>query len=222
MASRVFLKGDGNRLRVLTRGGTIRRYLRGHPQAKLHLGSGPHLKAGWLNADKFEPRADIYLNTYARFPFKDSSFCSVYSEHMLEHVRIDKVRFLLEEVRRVLKPGGLFRVTVPDLELFARKYVEGDDTFFKPYLASHRENLRNGKAKHWIVRTHGSAFMSMCNVLFHRHRWMYDFETLRALSEEVGFSKAIKQSFREGVDGEVALLDDECRRHETLYVDLLK
>ena len=140
----------------------------------------------------------------------------------MEHVRIDKIRLLLSEVLRILKPGGMFRVTVPDLELFAHKYVEGDHAFFEPYLENHKRERENGKEKHWLVRTHGSAFMSLCNLRFHHHRWMYDFETVRALAEEVGFSKAVKQSYGVSLDEEAAKLDDAGRSHETLYVDLVK
>ena len=45
---------------------------------------------------------------------------------------------------------------------------------------------------------------------------------MRALAEEVGFSKAVKQSYRQCLDDEVALMDSEVWRRESLYVDLVK
>ena len=64
-------------------------------------------------------------------PFKNNTFNYLYSEHTLEHLEITKVKFFLKECWRILKPGGIFRVTVPDLELLATKYVEKDTDLFK-------------------------------------------------------------------------------------------
>jgi len=47
-----------------------------------------------------------------QFPFPDSEFTKIYSSEMLEHVPMpDEV---LEEIRRILKTGGLLLMTVPN------------------------------------------------------------------------------------------------------------
>src|SRR5690606_23946475 len=57
-------------------------------------------------------------------PAGDASVDMVYHSHMLEHIPRDRVGDFLREVRRVLKPGGVHRIVVPDLELLVRRYVE--------------------------------------------------------------------------------------------------
>lgn len=60
-------------------------------------------------------------------PFPDASVDAVYHSHMLEHIDHDAVPGFLAEVRRVLKPGGVHRIVVPDLELEARTYLASLD-----------------------------------------------------------------------------------------------
>lgn len=60
-------------------------------------------------------------------PFPDGSADAVYHSHLLEHLDRDSVPGFLAEVRRVLKPGGVHRVVVPDLETDARAYIASLD-----------------------------------------------------------------------------------------------
>src|SRR5581483_4483365 len=56
-------------------------------------------------------------------PFPDASFDVVYHSNFLEHLERPDARRFLAECRRVLRPGGITRVVVPDLEEKARAYL---------------------------------------------------------------------------------------------------
>ncbi len=56
-------------------------------------------------------------------PFPDQSVDGVYHSHLLEHLDREVVPTFLAEVKRVLKPGGVHRIAVPDLEVDARAYL---------------------------------------------------------------------------------------------------
>jgi hypothetical protein len=56
-------------------------------------------------------------------PFSDNSFDAVYHSHVLEHFNKIDGENLIKECFRVLKPGGVLRVAVPDLEQIAIKYL---------------------------------------------------------------------------------------------------
>lgn len=60
-------------------------------------------------------------------PFGDATVDAVYHSHVLEHIDRDAVSGFLAEVRRVLRPGGVHRIVVPDLELQARTYLASLD-----------------------------------------------------------------------------------------------
>ena len=47
----------------------------------------------------------------------------VYSSHFLEHIPRDQVAPFLQECWRILKPGGVLRIVVPDLENLCRIYL---------------------------------------------------------------------------------------------------
>jgi SAM-dependent methyltransferase len=58
------------------------------------------------------------------FPFPDDYFDGVYHSHVLEHFTLSDGRRFIGECRRVLKPGGVLRVAVPDLAGICRLYLE--------------------------------------------------------------------------------------------------
>lgn len=62
-------------------------------------------------------------NLEGRLPFEDCEFDAVYHSHLLEHLPRSQAPLLLRECYRVLKPRGVLRVVVPDLEQIARLYL---------------------------------------------------------------------------------------------------
>jgi SAM-dependent methyltransferase len=50
----------------------------------------------------------------AALPYAQSSIAKVQAQDVLEHLPFDKVPFVLDEIYRVLQPGGVFRLSVPD------------------------------------------------------------------------------------------------------------
>lgn len=102
----------------------VQSYLAGHPVRRLHIGCGPHLLDGWLNAD-YEPKARsvLCLDATQRFPLPSDSFDTVFSEHMIEHVPHAGGAAMLSEVFRVLRPGGRVRITTPDFAFLVRLYA---------------------------------------------------------------------------------------------------
>ena len=56
-------------------------------------------------------------------PFPDGSFTAAYVNHILEHLSADSAASLARELHRVIRPGGVVRVVVPDLEAEARWYL---------------------------------------------------------------------------------------------------
>ncbi len=63
-------------------------------------------------------------------PFSDSSVDAFYCSHVIEHLNDAAVARLLMEAKRSLKPGGVLRITCPDLERIHDAYKRGDEYFF--------------------------------------------------------------------------------------------
>lgn len=57
---------------------------------------------------------ELRHNALDPLPFPDNSALKIQSQDVFEHLPFDKVPFVLDETYRVLKPGGVFRLSVPD------------------------------------------------------------------------------------------------------------
>jgi hypothetical protein len=91
---------------------------------KLNFGCGARYASGWTNIDFHGDGVHVTrVNLLAGFPFPDSTFDAVYSSHVLEHFTPEQGRFLIAEASRVLRPGGILRTVVPDLEASCHEYI---------------------------------------------------------------------------------------------------
>jgi predicted SAM-dependent methyltransferase len=81
----------------------------------LHVGCGKNHFDGWINAD-IDARSDLIIFLQKKLPFKDNFLKRIYMEHVLEHVSYQTGIFFLKEARRTLKPGGVIRIALPDLD----------------------------------------------------------------------------------------------------------
>ena len=113
-----------------------------------------------------------------RIPHGDGTVDAIYASHMLEHLDRAEARAFLAECRRVLKPGGILRLTVPDLRNAAYQYLQqGDAEVFMRRLQFDLDKPRGAVARLRRVLSGGRG-----------HHWMYDRDSLVALVEGAGFA----------------------------------
>jgi len=95
---------------------------------KLHIGCGEKYIPGFIHIDirKF-PHVDYVSSADKLDMFDDNSVDLIYSCHLLEHFRRDQVEGILKEWYRVLKPGGILRLAVPDFEKLVEVYLKTKD-----------------------------------------------------------------------------------------------
>ena len=93
---------------------------------KLHLGCGVKHIPGWFHVDALD-----FEHIDHRGPVEDLSFIAdgsvslIYAAHVLEHFGRKTYLDVLKEWRRVLEPGGVLRLAVPDFGAAARLYMSG-------------------------------------------------------------------------------------------------
>jgi SAM-dependent methyltransferase len=78
----------------------------------------------WINLDYVS--SDVHVrqaNLLETLPFDSNSISLVYSSHFLEHIPLHQVPSFLKECHRVLKPGGVIRLVLPDFEEMCREYL---------------------------------------------------------------------------------------------------
>jgi predicted SAM-dependent methyltransferase len=94
----------------------------------LHLGCGERSIPGFIHVDvRAFDNVDMVCQLNKLDTFKDSSVDLIYCSHALEHFKRYDCEGVLKEWHRVLKPGGILRVAVPDFEAIVKIYQEYKD-----------------------------------------------------------------------------------------------
>jgi predicted SAM-dependent methyltransferase len=106
--------------------GYLSRWLARPGRHILNLGGGSNCMAECLTVD-VDARADAYVDVTRPLPFPDECFDAVFCEEVIEHIDRAAGRRLLAECARVLRPGGILRVTTPDLAYFAHRVLAAPD-----------------------------------------------------------------------------------------------
>ena len=97
---------------------------------RLNWGCGEHAEPGWINSDRKEGTGILACDILGGLPLEDASVDYAVSIHALPELRPDELVPALEELRRVLRPGGVLRLALPDLIAGVRAYLHGDRDYF--------------------------------------------------------------------------------------------
>lgn len=168
-------------------GGTIR----------LELGSARR-RPGFYTVD-LGAGADLVLDLRNGIPFPDNSIDLIYTSHLLEHFDYNEMIKLLRDVYRVLKPGGEFKIVVPDASLFVRGYMDPMRFDAEKYIQE-----PNFKVYGAIDYVNYIAYMGGA------HRFMFDSENLLNILHSAGFVQAQVREFD-------PVMDLEIRKHQSIH-----
>jgi SAM-dependent methyltransferase len=98
---------------------------------RLHWGCGRTIAPGWINSDVLEAEGiDLPCNITKGLPLPDAGLDYIACHHALQDLGIYEQVDAMKELRRVLKPGGVLRAGLPDLDLFIAAYQRRDSDFF--------------------------------------------------------------------------------------------
>jgi predicted SAM-dependent methyltransferase len=137
-----------------------------------------------------------------RFPFPDNSFQYIASEHSIEHIKYQEGKRALQECWRVLSPGGLLRISTPDLSLLAAT------------LTADGEEMRSVLSEYAALCDQPPE-MAMPAFLLNNefrawgHQFVYDGSSLIRLLTEAGFAEVTR--YPVGLSDDRALTGLEAR-----------
>ena len=147
---------------------------------RLNFGCGIHPLAGYTNIDA-NPNiaADVHADALEFLDrLAEGEVTEIYAGHFLEHLERPAGLHFLQECYRVLAPGGICGIVVPDAREILKRYV------------STSIEALNFEGRLWYF----SDLDDVCGWILYstvqssRHLWAYDEFTLRRIMREAGFS----------------------------------
>jgi len=206
--------------RLASRPASVRRHYRDRRDLLVNIGCGACGKAGWVNVDFFDnPAVNCVYDCRKGLPFSDGAVRGIFTEHFVEHLDyVEEIPLFLSECHRVLQPGGVVRIIVPDAEKYLRAYcTEGWDEMIKvrPLRPDHSDCHFGSKF---------NTKMEVLHVMFRQyfeHKFGYDFSTLQFVLQRYGFAQVQKQSVGKSRMPELCI-DNPDRAPESLYVEAIK
>ena len=152
------------------------------------------------------------MNAAKPWPLADDSLEVIYSSHMVEHFDPSEARTFLAEARRVLEPGGILRLALPDLERLVERYVgdrDADAFMGSLHVCSPRQTALAARVGLFLYGNRG-------------HNWMYDARSLLRLVAASGFTEVRSLSAGETSIPDPGALDLAERESESLYIEARK
>jgi SAM-dependent methyltransferase len=181
----------------------------------LHYGCGFVVGKSWLNCDGSPtlrlqrlPLIGFALRRFLRpcwpdevvfgdivrgLPLQPHSCDAIFCSHVLEHLALDDFRIAIRNTHSYLKPGGVFRLIVPDFEAQIKAYQSNPEppalSNFLGYTFLGRKSRPKGIGG-WLREYFGNS----------HHLWMWDYKGIAMELEQAGFC-----SIRRFEYGETAL-----------------
>lgn len=207
----------------------------------VNYGCGLHAPKDWLNFDASPsllvqnnavldflfgrflrtrfPQNSLYGNILKGLPGLAENSCEgIYCSHVLEHFSLDDLRKALANTYRLLKPGGIFRCVVPDLEMCARNYLKGLDSGDPnaSYRFMEETRLGNKTGKKGIRDFIVSYFV------LEQHQWMWDVQSMPVELEKAGFIQIRSCTFNDSKDSRFVEVEEKYRFEDGVVFECSK
>jgi len=207
----------------------------------LHIGCGLEFVEGWENIDaspslkiskipligrplvsmmggaNWSKKAGDLLKGLSIAP---GSCTLMYASHVFEHLSIADFYVALEKVYLYLKPGGILRIIVPDLEKYIEAYIKNrSDKELATKAATdfmHHSWIGHQGSRRSFDRRLRDAFSN------HRHQWMWDEPSLKNALAKQGFINIRRCNYREWSDPRFAAVEKEIRHADSVCIEGIK
>jgi SAM-dependent methyltransferase len=166
------------------------------------------------NNHRFPPQVR-YGDVVKGLPLPEGCADGVYASHILEHLAYDDCVQALRNTYRLLKPGGIFRLLVPDLAVCARKYLAALQASSPDANGSFMESTSLGRRQ----RPRGLRGLVYLWLNGSTHLWMWDEPAMMRALEAQGFRDIRRCSFHDCEDKMFQTVEDPRRFEEAVAIE---
>lgn len=172
---------------------------------RLNWGCGHSGEPGWINSDQKDgPGIDISGDIRNGLPLETGSIDYAVSIHALPEVPYPELIPILQELRRVLKPEGVLRLALPDLDKGIEAYRQGD----RDYFLIPDEVMRS---------ISGKLIVQLLWYGWSRTLFTHDF--VEELLGKAGFKGVTRCSYRETKSPYEGIVELDNREGESLFIE---
>lgn len=175
--------------------------------ARLNWGCGDWLAPGWINSDIKEGPGILSCDIRRGLPLESDSIDYAVSIHALPELAFAEIVDALEELRRVLKPRGVLRLALPDLERAFDAYRRGERGYF--LIPDEEMGSIGGKLVAQLV------WYGYSRTLFVR-------DCIEEFLLKAGFDGVDHVAYRETRSSHPDIVSLDNREHESLFVEAVK
>jgi predicted SAM-dependent methyltransferase len=172
----------------------------------------------WARKKVNFPQNVLYGDILKGLPGVQPNSCdAVYCSHTLEHLSLYDCGVALKNTYAILKPGGIFRCVLPDLEFFALRYLEDKKTRSDASMRFMQSTMlgveqRNRSLKNLLFDFYGNS----------SHLWMWDDVSLTEALQSAGFTSIRKCAFNDSNEKAFLAVEEESRFWGALALECIK
>ena len=173
---------------------------------RLHWGCGASAAPGWINSD-IQPGkgVDVVADIRKGLPLASDSVDYAVSHHALVDLGIYEQVPALIELRRVLRPGGVLRLGLPDLDVLIAAYQRGERDFF---LIDDWDTISGNFITHMLW--------------YNITRTPFTFEFAQELLNKAGYREIRRVKFHETKSEYPEIVELDTRENESFFVEAVK
>jgi predicted SAM-dependent methyltransferase len=178
------------------------------PVRRLNWGCGETGAAGWINSDlKTGDGVDLACDILQGLPLESDSIDYAVSIHALPEIHYTDLADVLRELRRVLKPGGVLRLALPDLDRGIEAYRSGDSDYFL---------IPDDEAK-----AIGAKFVTQM-VWYGWSRSLFTYDFTEEILRKAGFTEIVRCDYGKTASPFPEIVELDSREKESLFVEATK
>ena len=178
------------------------------PVRRLNWGCGQRGEPGWINSDQKDgPGIDLSCDIRQGLPLETDSIDYCVSIHALPEVPYPELVPALQELRRVLKPGGVLRLALPDLLKGVEAYRRGD----RDYFLIPDEDAKSLGAK-----------LVLQLIWYGYSRTLFTHDFIEELLVKAGFGRVERCNYKQTASAHPEIVALDNRERESLFVEAIK
>ena len=165
------------------------------------------------------PVSVLYGDIIKGLPGVQNNSCKgVYCSHILEHLSLEDVRIALNNSHKIMASGGIFRLVLPDLSIYARNYINAFDK------KDPNASIEFMKVSMLGVEKRQRGIKGILDYLLSNkhHLWMWDSVSMTNELKAAGFREVRTCMFNDSNDDMFKLVESEGRFNEAIALEAIK